>query len=186
MPRRLAALVALALVPVAAGGTAAEPRSLFPIANGNRWTLRDVDSGLPETISILNGVSGLELYGFPGLTDGTRLRRKGTDVQVWEASRARWVTLLRFGASGTRYGVDLAATTLWRSVQVRVVSTQATVRDFRGRVHHGCTRFAFHYRGLADSGLIDLAFAPGLGFVRVSEQSLGGPHKSLLDSARIR
>jgi len=186
MPSRLAALVALALVAVAAGGTAAGPRSLFPIANGNRWTLRDVDSGLPETISILNGVSGLELYGFPGLTDGTRLRRKATDVQVWEASRARWVTLLRFGAAGTRYGVDLAGTTLWRSVQVRVVSTQATVRDFRGRVHHGCTRLAFHYRGLADSGLIDLAFAPGLGFVRVSEQSLGGPHKSLLDSARIR
>jgi hypothetical protein len=186
MARRLAALVALALALVAVAEVRAQPKSLFPIAHGNRWTLRDVDSGVPRTVSVLNGVSGLELYGFPGLTDGTRVRRAGATVQVWEATGQRWVTLLRFGPAGSRFQVDLARVALWRAVEVRVASTRAVVRDYRGRVHRGCTRFAFRYRGLADAGLIDLTFAPGIGFVRISEQSFAGPHTSLLDSAGIK
>jgi hypothetical protein len=182
MACRLAALAALALVTSAP----AQPKSLFPIAHGNRWILRDVDTLRPTTISIAHGVTGLELYGFPGLTDGMRVSRKGVDVRVWDAASQRWKTLLRFGPAGTRYTVDLAETALWRSVDVTVASTSADVRDFRGRVHHGCTRLKFRYRGLADAGLLELAFAPGVGFVRVSEQSFAGPQTSLLDSARIR
>ena len=56
------------------------------------------------------------------------------------------MTLLRFGPAGTRYAIDLRGAPVWRSVSVRVVSTVAAVRDFRGRVHRGCARFAFRHR----------------------------------------
>ena len=82
MPRRLSVLLALVLAPVAAAGVGGQPQQLFPIARGNQWTLRELGSGLPRTISIRQGVSGLELFGFPGLTDGTRLRR------AWETAKA--------------------------------------------------------------------------------------------------
>lgn len=177
-------VVALALAAVAS--TPAQTANLFPVAAGNHWTLRDAGSGLTKKVAIEHGVTFLELYGFPGLTDGTGVRRKGSDVQVWDASRHRWVTLLRFGAAGTRFRVDLAGETLWRSVEVTVESTTAVVRDARGRVHRGCTRFSFRYRGLADAGLTDLTFAPGVGLVRVSQTSFTGPHTSLLVSARVR
>ena len=185
MPRRLSVLLALVLAPVAGAGVGGQPQQLFPIARGNQWTLRELGSGLPRTVSIRQGVSGLELFGFPGLTDGTRFRRSGADVQVWEPDRQRWVTLLRFGPAGTRYAIDLRGAPVWRSVSVRVVSTVAAVRDFRGRVHRGCARFAFRHRGLADAGLAELTFAPDVGLVRISEASFAGPRTSVLDTARI-
>jgi hypothetical protein len=185
MVRRLAAALALVLVPPAVALTRAQPEQLFPIARGDRWTLREPGSGLPRTVSIRQGVSGLELFGFPGLTDGTRLRRADTDVRVWEPYRQRWVTLLRFGPRGTRYTVDLRGAPVW-NVEARVLSTTAVIRDYRGRVHRGCTRFAFRYHGLADAGLTELTFAPGVGLVRVSQTSFAGPRTSVLVSARIR
>jgi hypothetical protein len=187
MALRFAALLALALgTAVSSSAAPAKPSSPFPIAAGDRWTLRDVDLGARRTISILRGFRLLELYGFPGLEDATGIRRKGTQVQVWSTTGQRWLTLLRFGPAGSRFRVDIPDSTLWRSVDVTVASTQAVVRDARGRVHGGCTRFTFRYHGLADTGLTDLTFAPGLGIVRVTEQSIVGPRTSLLESARIR
>ena len=186
--RRLAPFVALGVALAAvAGASAARQASLFPLADGNRWTLRDLDSGAATTISLRRGASGLVLRGFPG-ADALRVRRAGRAVQAWDPEDRRWEPFLRFGApAGTRYLVDLGGTSLWRSVEVVVASKRAVVRDFRGRVLRRCTRLAFLYRiPIADAGLLELSFAPGIGPVRFSEETIAGPRESALAAFRVR
>jgi hypothetical protein len=146
--------------------------TLFPLAPGSYWTLRDVESGTKNAISIRKG---RVLHGFPGAGD-LRVRRAGHTVQAWDAKERRWEDFFRFGAKvGTRHEVKLP-TTLWQAVEVRVATKTATVRDYHRKAHAGCTRFTFRQlRPLADAGLVDMAFCPRAGLVRYSETTIAGP-----------
>ena len=69
----LALALALAAGPYA--GAARAP-SLFPLADGNRWTFTDLRSGTPRVISVRRQAGALVLRGFPG-TAALRVRRAG-------------------------------------------------------------------------------------------------------------
>lgn len=160
--------------------TAAAP-SPFPLADGSRWTLRD-GSGVARTMSVRDSV----LRGLPG-AGPLRVRRVGLAVQAWDSTQGRWEAMFRFGArAGTRYTVDLPATGLWRSVVLTVASKNATVEDSEGRPRGGCTRFTIRARKpIADAGVEEVAFAPGVGPVRIVEQTIAGPRELLLVSHRL-
>ena len=171
---------------VAAWGSAAmTPPRLLPLAAGNRWVLRD-DSGGTQTISVSRGPSGLVLRGLPGAAD-VRVRAAGSAVEVWDAGDRRWEPLLRLGAAvGTSYLVELSGTPFWQSLTVRIASRQVVVHDGRGKTLRRCVRLTFTTRKpIADAGLEELVFAPGVGFVRTSEQSIAGPRVHLLSSLRL-
>jgi hypothetical protein len=169
-----------------ASSDAAEP-SAFPLTDGNRWTLRDVDRGVARTISARRTSDGMVLSGFPGTAD-LRVRWSGETLQAWDATQGRWESLLRFGAAaGESYMVNLGDTFLWRSVVVTVSSKRAAVRDFRGRALAGCTRFTFRSkRPMADAGLEEISFAPGVGPVRIVDQTIAGRRVMALASRSLR
>jgi hypothetical protein len=175
-------LIAVAL-PTDAG--AKMPPLLLPLADGNHWRLRDVVGGTTATVAVARGQSGLLLQGLPGAGD-LRVRAAGRAVEAWDPSNARWEPFLRLGAAaGTTYLVDLGRTALWRSLIVRVASRQAIVHDARGKTLRGCVRLTFAARKpIADAGLEELVFAPGIGLVRTSEQTIAGTRVRVLASYR--
>lgn len=186
--------LALALVLVTGCGAvtseravSSAPPTLLPLADGNRWVLRDVESRSTATISADRTPSGLVLRGLPGAGD-LRVRASGGSVQAWDRANARWEPFLRLGApAGTRYRVDLAGAPLWRSVTVTVASRSAIVRDLRGKTLRNCVRLTFASgKAIADAGLEELVFAPRVGFVRTSEQTIAGPRVRVLSGLRLR
>ena len=104
-------------------------------------------------------------------------------MEAWDAADGRWETFLRLGApAGTRYKVDLPRAGLWRNLVVTVASRKLEVEDARGRTLRGCVRLTFRNpKGLADAGLEELVFAPGVGIVRVAEITIAGTRTRLLD-----
>ena len=180
------AVLALAVSVVGTASSAPQPR-FFPLADGNRWVLSDVETGATTVISARRQPAGLVLRGFPGTRD-LRVRAVGQTVQAWDAADSRWENLLRLGdPAGTKYVVRLSGTDVWRSVVVTVASRQVEVEDNAGRVRRGCVRLAFRQGGkLVDAGLEELTFAPGVGLVRIVEQTIAGPRTKLLGTHRVR
>ncbi len=83
------AVLALSLVATQAA-PAAPSGSLFPLAAGNRWTLRDVERGSSATVSVAKDrPSGLLLRGFPGTAD-LRVRTEGSTIAAWDSGNDRW------------------------------------------------------------------------------------------------
>ncbi len=179
-------VIAVALLGCGAAAAGPQP-SLFPLGDGNRWTLRDVQSETKTTIEVRRRDGVLLLSGWPGAGE-LRVRSAARTVEVWDPSDHRWEPLLRLGAPrGTKYLVALGGISLWRSVEVEIVSTDSVVRDLRGRVFRGCTRLMFRQRKpVADAGLLELVAAPGIGPVRIEVQTIAGPRQSLLAAHRIR
>jgi hypothetical protein len=184
----LAALSILAAgAAVAAGAGAAAAPSPFPLADGNSWTLLDPARGSTAVIAARRSGRSFLLRGFPG-TGELRVRWVGSTVEAWDPADRRFEPLLRFGSrTGSTYRVDLGNAPLWRAVTVTVASKRAEVTDAGDTEHRGCTRFTFRYgkSQLADAGLVELAFAPGVGPVSVTEQTIAGPRERLLDRYRL-
>ena len=186
--------LALALVLVTGCGAvtsgnavSSAPAALLPLADGNRWVLRDLESGVTTTISTTRTRAGLVLSGLPGAGE-LRVRASGRSIQAWDRARARWEPFLRLGApNGTRYKVDLAGAPLWRSLTVTVASRAAVVRDARGKTLRNCVRLTFASgKPVADAGVEELVFAPRVGFVRTAEQTIAGTRTHLLAELRLR
>ncbi|MCP9486893.1 MAG: hypothetical protein MSC30_13625 [Gaiellaceae bacterium MAG52_C11] len=186
MARTLVAMFILALASAAcASGSAGN--AYFPLGAGNRWTLEAEDGGRPATISIAQASSDvLVLRGLPG-TRELHVRTVGRTIEAWDDGQHRWEALLRLGArAGTKYTVNLSGLSLWRNVQVTVASRTAVVHDARDRTFRNCVRLTFRYpKGLVDAGLEELVFAPEVGIVRTSVQTIAGPRVSVLRSYRL-
>ena len=169
----------------AAGGYAAPRPNPFPLADGNRWTLRDVETNVARTMRVRSEGRGLVLHGLPGAAP-MRVRWAGETVQVWDTSNDRWEALFRFGEPvGESYLVRLADTLMWRNVVVTIAAKRAPVEDHRGRPLIS-TRFTFAAKiPIADAGIESMSFAPRVGPVQISEQSIAGTRKLTLVSARL-
>jgi hypothetical protein len=169
------------------GGVSAEPSpSPFPLAHGNRWTLRDIETNAARTISVRKEADGLVLSGLPGAPP-LRVRWAGETLQAWDVADERWEGIFRFGGlAGKGYPVNLGNTLLWRNVVVTLNAKRAAVDDFGGRSRK-CLQFTFGYkRGLADAGLESISFAPGIGPVRIADQTIAGTRELALASYRVR
>jgi hypothetical protein len=179
----VSALTACACV---SAGSAGPPRSMFPLADDNRWTFRSMSVGGARTMSLEQQRGGLVLNGFPG-AGPLRVRARGRAVEAWDTADRRWEALLRFGgATGSAYRVSLEDLALWRGVVVTVASKRATVRGSDGRAYRACTRFTLRPPAkVADAGVLELAFAPGIGPVRFVEQTIAGPRAWALASSRL-
>jgi hypothetical protein len=115
------------------------------------------------------------------------VRPRGHGVQAWDAADRRWEPFLRLGArAGTTYTVDLAGTSEWRSVRVEIASRDAAIVEYRGRTRVGVVVALHPDVPVADAGIEALAFARGVGPVRVVENSFTGPRTQLLASFRAR
>ncbi len=181
--RRVLALPALALV-LAAPACATSPATLLPLRDGSRWLLRD-DSGVEAQLAVRKTTAGTTLTGIPG-AGSLRVRTRGAAVEAYDTTQRRWEPFLRLGAkAGTAYKIDLTQTPMWRQVSARVVSRTTTVYDANGKAHRNCVRITFFSNKIADAGPEELVFAPGIGFVRIAEQSIRGPQPKLLVSYRI-
>ena len=185
-------VVALALLAGcgAAAGESADssaPPALLPLADGNRWVLRDVESSSTTTVSVDRTSAGLVLRDIPGAAE-LRVRAVGAAVQAWDPAAGRWEPFLRLGAAaGTRYAVDLTRAPLWRSLRVTVASREAIVHDARGKTLRNCVKLTFRsLKPVADAGLEELTFAPGIGLVRTVETTIAGPREHVLASLRLR
>ena len=187
-PRAAALLVlSLGLAVGSAGGASASesPRdALFRLADGARWTYRSAAVGTQRTMTLERGATGLVVEGFPG-AGPLRIRAIGETIQVWDARDRRWEALLRLGARvGSRHRVALGAEPFWDPVVVEVASREARTRAL-GRVVRSCVRLTLiPPPSLADAGVLELWFAPGLGLVRFVEQTIAGPRAWTLASRR--
>jgi hypothetical protein len=170
----------------APAGSSRQP-ALLPLADGNRWVLRDVERGSTAAISVARKPSGLVLRGLPGAGE-LRVRVAGQSIQAWDPLGARWEQFLRLGApAGTRYKIALAGAPLWSSVTVTVASRSVVVQDARGKTLRNCVRLTFAARKrMPDSGLEEIVFAPGVGFARTVEQTIAGTRVRELAQLRLR
>ena len=67
-----------------------------------------------------------------------------------------------------------------------VASRDTVLEDVRGKTLRNCVRLTFAARKpIADAGLEEFVFAPGVGFARTSVQSIAGPRELVLASARL-
>jgi len=148
--------------------------------------LRDVEGPSTAAISVARTPSGLVLRGLPGAGE-LRVRSAGRSVEAWDPASRRWEPFLRLGApAGTRYKVDLAGAPMWRSLTVTVASRSVVVDDARGKTLRNCVRLTFAARKpIADAGLEELVFAPGVGFARTAEQTIAGTRVRVLSSLRL-
>jgi hypothetical protein len=187
MARNGIVAVGIVALSVAAAAGAAPSPSLFPLADGNRWMLRDAERGAVSTISVRRQGGSFVLHGFPGAGD-LRVRAAGEAVQAWDSSQARWEPFLPLGArAGTTQPVDLRATALWRNVLVTVASKNATVENDDGSERRGCTLLTFRSKGkLVDAGLEEMAFAPRVGPVRIVEQTIAGTRVKALVARTVK
>jgi hypothetical protein len=186
---RTTLLIGLALALCSCGGAegganAATDPSLFPLEIGKTWRLYDERTGRRvNSVAVTREAepSGVILRGFPGLPEA-RVRRSGDAVEAWDPGASRWQRFLRLGApAGTSYLVNLSQTVFWRNVVVTVASRDAAVADADGRTVRGAVRLTFRNRGkLADAGLEELVFAPGVGLARVVETTIAGPRVTVL------
>jgi len=178
--------VALTLVTVQCAG-AAGPPSAFPLADGNRWIMSDVETGDRSTVSLRRQPAGLVLDGLPGAAD-LRVRAAGRTIEAWDPANRRWEPLLRLGAkAGTTYVVNLGSEPLWRSLRVTIASREAVVHDARGKTLRNCVKLTFRsLKPIADAGLEELTFAPGIGLVRTVVMTIAGPREHVLASLRLR
>lgn len=177
----------LTLVLGTAVGANAVPRpNPFPLADGNRWVLRDIETNAARTLAVREQGPSLVLHGLPGALP-MRVRWAGETVQVWDTSNERWEALFRFGEPvGESYLVRLGDTLLWRNVAVTVASKRARVDDHRGRTLVS-TRFTFASKSkIADAGVESMSFAPRVGPVHIAEQSIAGTRELTLVAARLR
>ena len=183
--RRSIGAIAVALLGCGAAAAGPPQPSLFPLGDGNRWTFRSMTVGGVRTVAVEQRPGGLVLNGFPGVGP-LRVRTTGRTVEAWDATDQRWEALLRFGApTGSAYRVSLGEAPLWRGAVVTLTSKQATVRASGGRAYRACTRFTLRPPAkLADAGVLELSFAPGIGPVRWVEQSIAGPREWALASYR--
>jgi hypothetical protein len=164
---------------------AQQARSPFPLADGNRWTLVDAETDADRTISVNRESGALVLKGLPG-APSLRVRWSGETVQAWDTTDHRWESVFRFGEpAGTSYLVRLGSTLLWRNVTVTVASKRAQVEDHQGRTRVG-TRFTFASKQkIADAGIESFAFAPGIGPIRIVEQTIAGTRELALAAHRV-
>jgi hypothetical protein len=172
---------------VVVDGVSAEPSpSPFPLAAGNRWTLRDIETNAARTISVHKEAKGLVLSGLPGAPP-LRVRWEGETLQAWDVADERWEAIFRFGGpAGKGYLVNLGNTLLWRNVVVTLNAKRAAVDDLSGRTRK-CLRFTFGYkRGLADAGLESISFAPGVGPVRIADQTIAGTREIALAGYNVK
>jgi hypothetical protein len=184
---RLISVGLLTLVLATAVGAQAVPRpNPFPLADGNRWILRDPESSVARTMSVEARGQGLMLEGLPG-AGALRVRWAGDSVQAWDTANDRWEALFRFGAdAGDRYSVRLGDTVLWRHVVVTVASKRAQIEDMSGRTRVG-TRFSIASKRLiADAGIESMSFAPGVGPVQFAEETIAGPRELVLAAHRLK
>jgi len=183
---RSSLLVALLAGSLAATSAASPAPRYLPLANDNRWLLQDRDGGGVQTITVGRGAPGLVLRGVPGAGD-VQVRAVGQSVEAWDPAGGRWEPFLRLGAPvGTKYAVALSTAPLWRSLIVTVASRQAVVEDARGKTLRNCVRLTFAARKpFPDAGVEEFVFAPGVGFVRTSVQTIAGPREHLLAAARL-
>jgi hypothetical protein len=183
----VAVAVVLALVPSAVGAPV-PGRAFFPLRAGNAWTFENARYGGADTLSVASARSGrFRLSGFPGAPN-LLVRWSGPTLQAWDAGDRRWEALLRLGArAGMAYPVDLPQP-LWDGVTVTVASRLATVfNPVQRRSYSGVRRLAVRPNPeLADAGLTGLWFAPRVGPIRWVEESIAGPVRHELTSARLR
>ncbi len=187
---RPALLIGVTFVLCACGGAesgadAATPRPLFPLEVGTTWQLVDERTGAaPPPVRVVRPAesAGVVLRGFPGLPP-TRVRENGTSIEAWDPDPGRWEPFLRLGAAtGTSYRVDLSQSLLWRNVLVTVAARDATASDADGETVRNAVRLTLRPKGkgMADAGLEELVFAPGVGLTRVVETTIAGPRVTVL------
>ncbi len=177
-------VLAMALIGCMSAAAGTQP-SMFPLADGNRWTFRSTVVGGVRTVAVEQRPGGLVLNGFPGVGP-LRVRTTGRTVEAWDTADRRWEALLRFGApTGSAYRVSLGEAPLWRGALVSVASKKTTVHGSGGRAYRACTQFTLRPPAkLADAGVLELSFAPGAGPVNWVEQSIAGPREWALASYR--
>ena len=99
---RIYLIRSLFLLTLLAGALAATAEAVsaplyLPLADGNRWVLRDDGGAAAQSISVGRGATGLMLRGVPGAGD-LRVRAVGQSIEAWDPAGARWEPFLRLGA----------------------------------------------------------------------------------------
>lgn len=180
----VALLAALAAVPFAGAAPTDHAQRYFPLSDGRSWTYDNTRFGGQTRVSASSLGGGLfRLAEFPGAAN-LRVRRSGHVVYAWDTRQQRWEALFRLGApKGTTYRVDLPRMS-WRQVRVTVASRTGVVRvQALRRTFTGVVRLELRpMPGLADAGMLEISFAPGVGIVSWKEDSIAGPVAHVLAS----
>jgi hypothetical protein len=188
-----AGLISLALAGLAAPVAAQLPprariasRDYFPLAVGNQWVYvqRGFAAGGQITVQVtnagqFNGVTYFELSGLSAEPVWVRRTSAGEIVQWDRAGDRLW------------YAFGSPAGASWRPQLPVPCTEQADLMTRGADVEVPAGRFPsalvirYGNGSCADAGLLEEAFAAGVGLLRRAEQTIGGPRYHELAYARI-
>ncbi len=162
------------------------PRDYFPLALGNRWVYaqRGFAGGGQRTVEVtladqFQGVTYFELTGFASAQVWVRRNAAGELVQWDPAGDKLWYAF----AAPERFS--------WRPELPEPCTARAELVSRSEEVQAPAGRFApvlvirYDNGGCADAGLLEEVFAPGVGLIRRTEQTIGGPRIYELAFAQI-
>lgn len=178
--------MALALVLAFVGVASAQQyQNYLPLKQGNAWTYQNQKWGNEVVQKVASEYYGMYyVEGFLG--EGKWLAYVGNTLYAWNDAAQQWGVLFRFGApTGTTYPIDQGG--LFSNVSVRVDSRTAVFQDtVMQQNFYNCIRFTFKYATpIFDAGIGSMTFAPGVGLVETTSQSIAGPVQVVLKSAVV-
>jgi len=187
--RKTALLLALLGASAAAQGpprSRAALRPFFPLAVGNRWVYQEVASNMGgfRTVEVVstrqwNGNTYYELTGFGGETAWVRQTPEGALVEYDPAAGEEklWYAFLSSQPWSSRLSLPCLG-------QAEIVKRGEALRT-GAETFPGGLVIRYANNRCADAGLIEEAFAPGVGLVRRSELTIAGPRIYELYYARV-
>lgn len=169
--------LAFSVVLLSASTAAAQSaRELFPNHQGNEWTYTGGLSGhQTRTVKVAARSGGwAKVEGWQGDHWWWMSGASGR-IWVWNASTSRYSLVFDLGAAvGTPQRADADDLSCVGGATFELVDDDATVQTAVG-TFNGCRILEFRQGPCVDAGLARVVFAPDVGIVEWSEQSIAGP-----------
>jgi intracellular proteinase inhibitor BsuPI len=170
---RRATITLSALFAVLTFVSIAQPADMFPTNVNDSWSLqRFTQSASHLRVASISktgwrrveGLFDVDLWLYP----------QGRKMFVWDESQGASQVLYDFDASpGAQWSIDFGSSGYRLTGSVRVVAKGVTVSTAFGPLS-GCTTFSFAWENLADTGVSQQSFCPGVGLVSQERSTFMG------------
>ncbi|MBI4614604.1 MAG: hypothetical protein HY720_13420 [Planctomycetes bacterium] len=177
----VAALAVALAVGLGGSAWAATAQELWPAQAGNTWTYEvsgQIGNGTTHEAKVVATSGGWsKIEGFEG-THWWYMSGQSGRVWVWNESAGNYSLVFDLGlAKGAKFTMNFPGATCLDKTTWTVAEKNATL-DTEVGTFTGCVVLALVQSPCADAGLGEVAFAPGVGIVRTSSQSIAGPKTS--------
>lgn len=179
--------VGVALLALASAASAQTAQDLFPVHNGNEWKydLAGSTATGQRTMKITQRSGGwAEVDGLEGKHWWWMSAQSGR-IWVWNTSTRRYSQAFDLGAAqGSDFTADADDVSCLDGAVYRVTDRNKSVNTPAG-TFNGCVEITMRRNPCADAGIQHMVFAPSVGLIQYSWQTIAGPQTATLSYAKV-